>query len=517
MKKLLSIFLAAALLLSLAAAAGAEFFDEKDLPAANRTAIDYVSVKGIISGFPDRTFKPSETLTRAQAAKILCVALEGASMANAVAQTATDFSDVPQTHWASGYVAYCAKKGIVAGTGAGKFDPDAKLSDAAFAKMLLVAYGHDPEAEGLVGAQWLENTDKALKASGCNKGVGELKNNPLKRAAACQLAYNFLRAEEEKTLAAKGYPLETFPVTEKEHFRVLGRAVRDDKGLICDYSAAGLEFTLDCAGTIWASIDPSSSTLRVRAYVDGKRGEAITLSQRYPTQPVFCDVEPGVHTIRIIRDTQVGKTIARLASVTASAKKDTIQATQPRSLYIEINGDSISGGAGLYGPGTGDVSAYSAGLSYGLQAADLLNADCTIVSRGGIGLQKGTVSDLVFDYQNYYRDEKTKFDFASARKPDVFVLALGTNDKKPEGYEKQYKDFIAQIRDRYSAPSLKIVIMYNMMTDRHADTFEKIAAEDPNIWALKVPMNREGQSNHPTAEAHAEYAKLLSEFIKTIL
>ena len=515
MKRIVSAFLALILLFSLAAVSGAEFYDEKDLPSSNRAAIDYAAAKEIISGFPDKDFKPKETLTRAQAAKMLCVALEGAAKANTVTQTATDFADVPQTHWASGSVAWCAKKSIVAGVGEGKFDPDAKLSAAAFAKMLLVAYGHDPQAEGLVGAQWLENTQKALKDSGFDKGVSAIRNQPLKRAEACQLVYNFVRAAEEKELEGKGYPLTEFPLTEKQNFRVLGRSIRDDKGLICDYSASGIEFTLDCAGTIWLSIDPAGGSSRFRAYVDGKRGESIMLSKNLSTMPLICDVEPGVHTIRIIRDTQVGKAAVRLTGVTASAKKETIKATEPKKLFIEINGDSISGGAGLLGGSKWEGSAYSAGLSYGLQAADLLNADCTIVSRGGIGFQKKVPSDLIFDYQNYYRDTETKYDFS--RKPDVFVLALGTNDKKTEGYYEQYTKFIAQVRDRYAAPTLKIVIMYNMMTDRHTDTFLKIAEEDPNVWALKVPMDRAGKGHHPTIEGHAQYAQLLADFIKGIL
>ena len=515
MKRIVSALLALLLLLSLAATAGAEFYDEKDLPGANRIAIDYAAAKGVIAGFPDQTFKPNDTLTRAQAAKMLCVALEGAGKAETVTQTATDFADVPQTHWASGYVARCAGKGIVAGVGEGKFAPDAKLSDAAFAKMLLVAYGHDPAAEGLTGDKWVENTDKALKASGFDKGVSAIKNNPLKRAAACQLVYNFARAAEEKALESKGYPLTEFSLLDKQNFRVLGRAIYDDKGLICDFSASGVEFTLECAGTLWASIDPNAGGTRFRAYVDGRRGEAITLSKERPTMPMFCDIELGVHTIRIIRDTQVAKTLVRLTGVTASAKKETIKASEPRSLYIEINGDSISGGAGLYGGPKWDGSAYSAGRSYGLQAADLLNADCTIVSRGGIGLQKKTPSDLIYDYQNYYRDPETKYVFS--RKPNLVVVALGTNDKKEEGYYEQYKKFIAQIRDRYQDSSLKMVIMYNMMNKLHADTFLKIAEEDPNVWALKVPMDREGKGHHPTIAGHAQYAQLLADFLKTIL
>ena len=522
MKKFWILILTLTILFAAAVSAGAEFSDEPQLPDKNRTAIDYAVGKGIISGFPDKSFRPSSTLTRAQAAKILCVALEGGEKANAVAAAETGFADVPATHWASGCVAYCAEKRIVAGVGSGRFNPDGKLSSAAFAKMLLVAYGHDPEAEGLVGENWIENTDKALKASGCDEGIKQVSSGQLSRGSACQLVCNFVRRAEEKELAEMGYPFETFPLNEKQNFRVLGRSVLTDEALLCDFAASGVEFTLDCAGTLWVTLDtPAESGIRVRAFVDGKRGEALTFSPKLKTQPLFCGIAPGVHTIRILKDTQADNLENKLISFSVSAKKDTIKATEQKRRYIEFIGDSITSGCGLYGAGAEGVSTYSAGPSYGVQTADLLDADFALISRGGIGLQQkagpggSCTSDVLYDYQNYYRDKETKFDFA--RKPDVVVIALGTNDKKTETYYDQMKAFIGQVRARYQDTSLKIILMHNMMTDRYTETFEKIASEDPYCWQLKVPQDRNGHSHHPTAEGHTQYAQLLSEFIKTIL
>ena len=521
-KRLICLLLAAALLFALAAAAGAEFYDEVSFSNKFRTAIDYVAGKGIITGYPDKNFKPTVILTRAQAAKILCVALEGAEKADAFKTGESGFADVPSSHWASGCVAYCAQKKIVAGVGDGKFDPDGKLSSAAFAKMLLVAYGHDPEAEGLVGAKWAENTQKALKASGCDKNVDAVSTTPIKRANACQLACNFVRAAEEKALTEQGYPFTEFKLTDKQNYRTLGRTAYADDGLYCDFAGSGIEFTLDCGGTLWATVDTiMSKDMRFRAYVDGKRGETITFSPSVRTQPLFSNIEPGVHTIRILNDVQPDNAKSRLISFSACAKKETVKPTAQKSLYVEFVGDSITSGYGFYGPKGYDGSNYSVGPSYGILTADLLDADFSIISRGGIGLQHpagpGTkaTSDVLYDYQNYYRDKETKYDFA--RKPDVVVIALGTNDKETSTYKDQMKAFIEQVRTRNNDKNLKIVIMHNMMTDRYTKTFEEIAAEDPCCWQLKVPQDRNGAGHHPTLEGQAEYAKLLAEFIKTIL
>ena len=519
MKRIVSAFLALLILLSLASAAGAEFFDEEDLPAERRTAIDYAAGKGVITGYPDRDFKPKETLTRAQAAKILCVALEGAEKANDVKAGESGFADVPASHWASGFVAYCAGKNIVAGVGEGKFNPDGSLSSAAFAKMLLVAYGHDPEKEGLVGADWIKNTDKTLKSSGFDKGFNEVNDAPLIRADACQLTYNFVRAAEEKDLAAQGYPFETFALSETQTYRTLGRTTLKDGGLICEMAASGVEFQLDCAGTLWATVSVPKSSIRFRAYVDGVMGDAIVFTKSLKTQPLFSNIAPGVHTIRILKDTQPEAINFRLTNFSVGAKKETVKPTAQKSFYMEVIGDSITSGYGFYGVRKKNVkmSHYSVGPSYGRKAADLLDADFSIISRGGIGLQskagpgKPTTSDVLYDYVNYYRDQETKYDFA--RKPDVVVVALGTNDKDTTTYHEQMTKFLAQIRERNNDPTLKIVIMHNMMTDRYETLFGQIAAEDPYCWELKVPRTPKG---HPSMESEAEFAVMLADFIKTI-
>ena len=519
MKKAILFLLALVLLLTAAATAGAEFYDEEILPVKFRTAVDYAAGKGIISGFPDKTFKPNDKLTRAQAAKILCVALEGTAKANAVAAADTDFTDVPSTHWASGYVAYCAGKKIVAGMGNGRFDPEGQLSSAAFAKMMLVAYGHDPEAEGLVGAQWVENTQKSLKATGFDKDVGTIKTVAMSRAVACQLVYNFVREEEEKEQMEKGYPFTTFELTDQQNFRVLGRAVYAQNGLICDFSSSGVEFTLDCAGTIWATLQvPDVIGTRFRAYVDGKPGEAITFSSKYPTQPLFSNIEPGVHTIRVVKDVPATDVVMTLQSISVCAKPETIKPTAQRKYYIECIGDSITSGSGIYGPGPDNTNSSTSAMAYGVLTADLLNADYSLVCRGGIGLAKkigGVTMNELYDYENYYRDKETKYAFT--RKPNAVVIALGANDKDETGWEDLMKKFISQVRSRYNDQSLKIVLIYNMMSDRHTEACEKIAKEDPLCWVLKLPQNNDGYGGHPSANAQLSYAMQLSILLKSIL
>ena len=132
MKKLLAVILAAVLLLGVIPFAGAAFTDAEIIDMRDTEAVEILSSLKVVSGFPDGSFKPEDTLTRAQAAKILCCCALGVEAADALAGGGSTFSDVPAAHWANKFVEYCASKNIVASVGSGKFDPDGKLSAPAF-------------------------------------------------------------------------------------------------------------------------------------------------------------------------------------------------------------------------------------------------------------------------------------------------------------------------------------------------------------------------------------------------
>lgn len=71
-----------------------------DVPAGHwaADAIAYAAAQGWISGYPDGSFQPEQTVTRAETVKILNRALGRPAAEQAEPETL--FSDVPQTHWA---------------------------------------------------------------------------------------------------------------------------------------------------------------------------------------------------------------------------------------------------------------------------------------------------------------------------------------------------------------------------------------------------------------------------------
>jgi L-asparaginase type II len=96
------------------------FSDKSSIGAWAQDAVAKAVKEGIISGYPDGTFKPGATITRSEMAGMLAKAMKLAPTANAVTGFA-DNKDIPA--WAKGAVKAIADKGILTGRSGNKFAP----------------------------------------------------------------------------------------------------------------------------------------------------------------------------------------------------------------------------------------------------------------------------------------------------------------------------------------------------------------------------------------------------------
>ncbi|NCB63988.1 MAG: S-layer homology domain-containing protein [Clostridia bacterium] len=195
LKKMLSLVMALAMVASfmVVGASAAEFSDAKNI--RNVDAVNTLVALGVIKGYDTGDFKPEGTVTRAEMAKMICVALNGGRDPQLGAAT-TVYTDVPSTHWAAGYIAFCTNLKLVAGQGNNTFAPDATVTGSQAAKMLLVALGYDVEFSGLTGVNWEINTNVAASKNDLYANLSDL--NPslaLTRDNAAQMIYNALDAE----------------------------------------------------------------------------------------------------------------------------------------------------------------------------------------------------------------------------------------------------------------------------------------------------------------------------------
>ena len=172
--------------------AGAAFTDSADIKATE--AVNMLSALGVINGYTDGSFKPNDTVTRAEMAKMIYVLRTGSDKATAYENATTKFTDV-KGHWAAPYIKYCEAMGIIAGKSATKFDPDATVTGEETAKMLLVTIGYDATKAGLVGTAWAQKSTALATENGLLEDVDASLGLALPRQWAAQMIYNAVDAD----------------------------------------------------------------------------------------------------------------------------------------------------------------------------------------------------------------------------------------------------------------------------------------------------------------------------------
>jgi len=162
MRKVLSFVLVLSLVLgSFGMAFAAPLSDVKGEDCAD--AVSVLTELGVVSGYPDGTYKPDNIVTRAEMAVIVVRAL---GLANYATGTSS-FSDMAG-HWSNAYVAYATSLGIIDGYPDGTFRPDNTVSYDEAAKMLVAALGYTPES---LPGTWPANYVVKAQALGILDGI----------------------------------------------------------------------------------------------------------------------------------------------------------------------------------------------------------------------------------------------------------------------------------------------------------------------------------------------------------
>ncbi len=196
LKKLLGLTLASAMTLTMVAGA-TSFTDYEDIKTTE--AVDMLTTLGILNGFTDGTFRPEDTVTRAQMAKMIYVIKNGGVDDGAkYYENAVDAFNDTEGHWAEGYINYAYTLGIIAGNGQGSFRPDDEVTGVEAAKMMLTVLGYDAEVAGLVGASWSTKTVSIATEKDLFDDYELGLTDDAERQYAAQLVYNSLFSEMVK-------------------------------------------------------------------------------------------------------------------------------------------------------------------------------------------------------------------------------------------------------------------------------------------------------------------------------
>ena len=158
-------------------------------------AVSNLVNRGIISGYPDGTYRPNQAITRAQAAKILAGILKlDTKSANAT------FTDVPISYEHYGAIAALSERKIINGYPDGTFKPSEPITRAQMAKILTNAFELSSVFETLPFTDVNTQSESyryinALYSYAITTGTSASTYSPGNRVTRGQLAVFMTRAE----------------------------------------------------------------------------------------------------------------------------------------------------------------------------------------------------------------------------------------------------------------------------------------------------------------------------------
>lgn len=107
-----------------------------------RTAIEFLYDEGIVQGYDDGTFRPYDSINRAEALKLVLMSFETLESTSGENETETiSFNDVPEDAWHYSYIQQATEKGITKGYDDGNFYPERSINRVEALKLVIKSAG----------------------------------------------------------------------------------------------------------------------------------------------------------------------------------------------------------------------------------------------------------------------------------------------------------------------------------------------------------------------------------------
>lgn len=170
-------------------------------------AIDHLTSRGLLSGYPNGSFRPENSVTRAELITILVKGLNKDREAQELQKGTTAFQDAGSS-WAKGYVELARELHIASGDGQGFFHPEVAVSREEAVTMMVKSMGPALEElpdlsfndEAQISAWARSSVQYAIKA-GLVQGFPDATFRPrqsLSRAEAAVLMESYLTLQGQK-------------------------------------------------------------------------------------------------------------------------------------------------------------------------------------------------------------------------------------------------------------------------------------------------------------------------------
>jgi lysophospholipase L1-like esterase len=194
--------------------------------------------------------------------------------------------------------------------------------------------------------------------------------------------------------------------------------------------------------------------------------------------------------------------------------------TADKDTYIEFVGDSITCGWGTIGEHKGVYTDQDGTYAYSYLLAKELDADYSMTALSGQGLLCGNPGVTNgYLYADPLGNGETKYDFA--RKADIVVINIGTNDYSKKVGEAEFKaaylSFLRTVREK-NGDECKILCLYNTMNDTYANAILAAVEEFGGTFAgvTTYKLNRAHGNHHPNIAEHEAYASVLKDVIEDL-
>ncbi len=200
MKKILSFVLVITVMVGIVPITNAAYTDTNESDNYYLSALRLQDL-GILSGYDDGTFRPDNSITRAEFTKIVVCMMDKDEEAS-MSAFSSGFFDVEAGNWAAPYINYAVSKDILSGYSDGSFRPNKTISLSEALTILLRTIGYD---ESIVGYYWPDNYVSAAKSIGITNGIGLPSDAPLTRATAAILTDRTLFAKPGNNASVDTY------------------------------------------------------------------------------------------------------------------------------------------------------------------------------------------------------------------------------------------------------------------------------------------------------------------------
>ncbi|OSS47306.1 hypothetical protein B5807_10029 [Epicoccum nigrum] len=324
-------------------------------------------------------------------------------------------------------------------------------------------------------------------------------------------------------------------------YRFLGRVNPTTKELTWPGTGVSFTFTGTSATINLAKIVGDNSFDLV---IDGKT--SATIPKVTNTTITTPKLAKGTHSVVLRRRSETALGTVSINTVTTDGS---FVAEKPLTRQIEIIGDSISVGYGLDGvnPCSNNAAVTDNPKTYGVLAANALNADYNVIAWSGKGLVRNIASGQTDTsplmpqlYTRYgANDADNSYPFPASWNPSAVVISLGTNDwsylnlREPLSnsvFTAGMVKFVKSIQTHYPAAHFFLLSSpllgdyYPSVQDaQHTNQTKAVKDAISQLGAKAHFVDWPSQGSdvgcdyHPNAATHAAEAPVLAAAIKSVL